>query len=86
MTRKEFRFCKKCLTRDMMDKNEFFKDLQDMINNIKPDRKTEPQLYEDRLKICTDCDYLTDGMCRACGCYVELRAAVTSNSCSYNKW
>ena len=27
-----------------------------------------------------------DGMCRACGCYVELRAAMRKNACPYEKW
>ena len=30
--------------------------------------------------------YLADGMCRACGCFVELRAAIKTNVCSYGKW
>lgn len=80
------RFCKKCLTRDLMDKDAYFKDLQEMIANIDPERKTPSDLYESRLTICKECDYLADGMCRACGCYVELRAAIRTNSCSYKKW
>ena len=29
---------------------------------------------------------ITDGMCAACGCYVELRAAKEGNSCPYRLW
>ena len=82
----EYRFCKKCLTRDMMDKDKYFEKLQDLIDNLDNDVKTPKDKYEERLSICLECDYLADGMCRACGCYVELRAAVKKNSCSYKKW
>ena len=37
--------------------------------------------YERRLSICKECDRLLDGMCTVCGCYVEMRAAVTTNCC-----
>ncbi len=80
------RICKKCLIRDMMDKDAFFKDLQEMIDNIKPERKAGSAEYERRLSVCKECDYLAEGMCRACGCYVELRAAAGANKCSYDKW
>ena len=29
---------------------------------------------------------LLSGMCRACGCFVELRAAIAANRCPYEKW
>ena len=31
-------------------------------------------------------DMLLQGMCRACGCFVELRAVIAVNSCPYDKW
>ena len=30
--------------------------------------------------------YLAQHMCRACGCYVQLRAAVKGQNCPYEKW
>ena len=81
-----FRFCKRCLTRDMIDKDAYFENLKELIENISPEIKTEKEEYEKRLKICTECDLLYDGLCRACGCYVELRAANKNNECSYKKW
>ena len=35
---------------------------------------------------CKNCDLLLSGMCRACGCFVELRAAIAANRCPYEKW
>lgn len=39
-----------------------------------------------RLKICESCQYLNGARCRACGCFVELKAAFASESCPKNKW
>ncbi|MFR1660111.1 DUF6171 family protein [Gallintestinimicrobium sp.] len=43
-------------------------------------------MYEKRLELCKACDYLEAGTCLACGCYVELRAAVKKNRCPYRHW
>ena len=83
---KNFRVCKRCLTRDMMDKADYFKNMYYYIDNLDPDIKTEASLYENRLVICKQCERLADGMCKGCGCFVEMRAAVAKNSCPYEKW
>lgn len=80
------RFCKKCLTRDMIGKDEYFKNLQEYIANLEPDVKAGDGLYESRLAVCLECDMLMEGMCRVCGCYVELRGAVAANKCPGGKW
>lgn len=77
--------CRKCLTRDM-DKNEYFKNLHTYIANLDEDIKADGTLYEERLSVCKECDLLADGMCRACGCFVELRAVIAKNVCPYEKW
>lgn len=77
--------CRKCLIRDM-DKKQYFKNLYDYIENLEADIKAEEQLYEERLSICKSCDLLAEGMCCACGCFVELRAVITKNICPYEKW
>ena len=69
-----------------MDQDEYFKTLQDYIDNLDIDIKAEKDLYEERLDICTMCDLLLEGMCRTCGCYVELRAAISKNYCPNKKW
>lgn len=79
------RICRKCLTRDM-DKAEYFENLHSYIANLDEEIKVEESLYEERLSLCKACDLLADGMCRACGCYVELRAVMRKNSCPYEKW
>lgn len=79
------RICRKCLTRGM-DQAAYFKNLHDYIANLDEDVKVGEPLYEKRLSLCKECDLLLDGMCRACGCFVELRAAVKKNRCPYDKW
>lgn len=74
------RYCKKCLLREM-EEGEYFKNLYDYIQRLPADDKVSEELYEERLDICKDCDNLQNGMCRICGCYVELRAAMKVRSC-----
>ncbi len=80
------RYCRKCLTRDMLGKEEYFRSLREYIANLDPDIKADETLYEERLAVCKECDLLLDGMCRICGCYVELRAVVAKNICPRKKW
>lgn len=80
------RYCRKCLTRDMAGQEEYFKNLHEYIENIEPDMKVSNELYEQRLAVCKDCDLLLEGMCRSCGCYVELRAVMKKNACPWHKW
>ena len=77
--------CLKCLLREM-DQDAYFQNLHDYIAGLDEDIKADGELYEDRLAVCKQCDMLQEGMCRACGCFVELRAVIAVNSCPYDKW
>lgn len=79
------RVCRRCLTADM-DEKEYFENLHTYIANLDENLKVDQPLYEKRLSVCKECDLLADGMCRACGCYVELRAVMWKNACPYEKW
>lgn len=69
-----------------MDWGEYFDQLHTYIAQLDEDIRTEEPLYQERLHVCKSCELLMDGMCRACGCYVELRAAIRENVCPYEKW
>ena len=69
-----------------MDKDEYFNSLHDYMERIDEDLRAPASLYEERLGVCSGCDYLNAGLCGACGCFVELRAYLTKNVCPYNKW
>lgn len=85
MEEKTRRICRKCLTKDM-DQAAYFENLHNYIENLDEDLKVSPLVYTDRLTVCKECDLLADGMCRACGCFVELRAIMWKNACPYDKW
>ena len=79
------RHCYKCLLREM-DEEAYMKQLHRYIELLDRDLKTAQSIYEERLSICKQCDYLEAGTCEACGCYVELRAATKKGKCPYKKW
>lgn len=74
------RFCRKCLLRDMPE-GEYFANLYQYISGIPKQEKVVDAVYEQRLSICRSCEHLLSGMCRLCGCYVELRAAMKIRAC-----
>lgn len=42
--------------------------------------------YEDRLKICKTCDRYNDGRCLECGCYLSIKARMSTEKCPLDKW
>lgn len=78
------RRCYKCLLREM-DEEAYMKQLHRYIELLDRDVKTAEEIYKGRLSLCKQCDYLEAGTCQACGCYVELRAAVKKSHCPYKK-
>ncbi|MDF2803883.1 MAG: hypothetical protein K0S61_3786 [Anaerocolumna sp.] len=76
----KIRYCKQCLLKDMPE-DAYFKNLYDYIEHLDKDIKVETIEYERRLNICKNCENLINGMCRICGCFVELRAVMDKKSC-----
>lgn len=74
------RVCKKCLLREISEE-KYFADLERYIKDLDPDVRVDQATYEERLTICGKCDKQLNGMCRLCGCYVELRAALKVRKC-----
>ena len=74
------RFCRKCLLSEM-DEGAYFGNLHAYIERLDEDLKVPDVLYRERLAVCKNCDHLLSGMCRICGCYVELRAVMKKNAC-----
>lgn len=86
MAMDDLRVCKRCLTREMAGQESVFRSLREYIDNLDADIRAQDILYESRLQVCKECDMLLQGMCRSCGCYVELRAAVAKKGCPNRKW
>lgn len=72
--------CRKCLIEDM-DEDEFLKELSSYIKNYPEEKRVKEEVYKHRLEICKECDELVNGMCRKCGCYVELRTLKRKTFC-----
>lgn len=72
--------CRKCLLRDM-DWTEYFRNMREYIRSLPAEDKVSDEEYERRLAACRTCEWLLEGMCRICGCYVEMRAAMKVRSC-----
>lgn len=77
--------CPKCIA-GKTDPAVYFADLSEYIANMDRDVKADDSVREQRLALCRACKMQISGMCRACGCFVELRTAVKSNACPYEKW
>lgn len=81
----EKRECKRCLLRELSEK-DYRENVEKYINSLKPEDRIESGSYEQRLDICKACDFLNAGTCNACGCYVEIRAAAKNSSCPKKRW
>ncbi len=80
------RVCKRCLIREMAGQEKIYETIQRMIADLPETERAPKALREERLSACKQCERLTDGMCAACGCYVELRATIADQTCPYDVW
>ena len=78
------RVCRHCLLRDIEGEEKEM--IQKYRDAIQPDSRVSEAVYEDRLKVCIECDKLVSGTCLVCGCYVELRALGIGTHCPKKKW
>jgi hypothetical protein len=76
--------CKRCLLRELSD-SEYFTTVSSYIENIPQELRTPEDTYKYRLEQCKKCQYLVNGLCRLCGCFVEIRAAAIKNYCPDKK-
>lgn len=84
MEGKSGKICKKCLLRDLAAKDQ--KEIGRYIAAIKKQDRVREEIYEQRLSVCRECGKLMEATCQACGCYVEIRAALKHGRCPYKKW
>jgi hypothetical protein len=76
--------CKKCLLREMAEQD--YQMIEKYFLAIREIDRADDLVYEKRLAVCKECELLNAGTCGACGCYVELRAAVRQSRCPHKKW
>lgn len=84
------RVCTRCLLRELIESDASRQAELEMIKKyreaIKLSDRVPEEEYEYRLSVCRECEKLLAGTCGACGCYVELRAAVKTSHCPKKKW
>ena len=80
----DLRDCKACILAKI--DAEYAANLEQRIKHIDKELKVTPETYQERMSICENCDKLEQAICRACGCYVELRGVMRKNACPYKKW
>jgi len=72
--------CFRCLVDDMGDE-ELSAVLRDGIASLPDHLRVDDTSYQERLAACRSCEYLTNGLCRFCGCFVEMRALKRTGTC-----
>ncbi len=73
--------CRRCLLEDLPEGSVLAANIRDLIAQLPPECRTPEEEEQKRLRTCRSCEHLTEGMCRLCGCYVELRAARVRQGC-----
>lgn len=43
-------------------------------------------IENNRLKICKKCDFFFSGICKKCGCFMDLKVKLKDSACPINKW
>jgi len=78
--------CRRCLMREMDgEKGQFERQVQLFRTALPKQEQTGDEEYAARLSVCRRCDALMHAVCRHCGCYVEMRAAVKGKKCPHPK-
>ena len=72
--------CKRCLLFEARERAAYTQ-VQAYLDTIPADELATPAVRDSRLALCRRCDQLIAGMCRKCGCYVEVRAALKNSTC-----
>ena len=79
--------CTRCLLKDLNEK-DFEQHIAAYLKELGTEKKVPEEEYQKRLSQCLSCDSLIQGVCKDCGCFVELRAIHPKASCPHlpPKW
>ena len=77
--------CTRCLLKDY-SKEVYEKLIVEGLKALPSEDLTTEDVTAARLSICKGCEKINQGTCLACGCYVEIRAALKAGKCPYSKW
>lgn len=77
--------CTRCLLKDY-SKEVYEKLIVEGLKALPAEDLADEEVTSKRLSVCKDCEKINQGTCLACGCYVEIRAALKTGKCPYSKW
>ena len=77
------RFCRRSRQEDMPDEAALAQNIRELVELLAPEKRASGEETARRLAHCRRCDQLQNGLCRLCGCYVELRAAKRHMGCPH---
>jgi len=82
----EQRICRICLLKELGE--GYFQNVYEYIESLPDEIKVCEEEYARRLEICCSCKNLVNGMCKICGCFVEVRAVKRLSHCpdTKSKW
>ena len=88
MTTGDTPICRRCLLQEFAEGKKLYELIQEVLEAIPEGERAAEAVYQRRLARCRACDWLANGMCRQCGCYVEVRAAKARQHCpdAEEKW
>lgn len=79
------KICRRCLLSDI-SKEQYEALIVNGLKALPQEDLVDESSCSKRLEICRECEKLNEGTCLACGCFVEIRAALKKGRCPYNKW
>ncbi|MBO7426176.1 MAG: DUF6171 family protein [Clostridia bacterium] len=79
------KICRRCLLSDI-SKEQYEALIVEGLKALPKEDLVDDPSCSKRLEICRECEKLNEGTCLACGCFVEIRAALKKGRCPYNKW
>jgi hypothetical protein len=55
---------------------------------LNPDKKTSEDIYNNRMDICNNCEYLINmtKTCMKCGCFMTIKTKIDNAYCPIGKW
>ena len=77
--------CTRCLLKDY-SKEVYDRLIVEGLKALPAEDIADGEVTALRLSVCQACEKLNQGTCLACGCYVEIRAALKTGKCPYSKW
>lgn len=80
--------CIRCLLAEIPDEAALAAAIRERIAGLPEGERAPERERQRRLGACKECEKLNRGICGACGCYVELRAARIRMGCPYvpDRW